>query len=191
MLALLGLVKAADRFDPERGVEFSTFATVTITGELRRHFRDKRWAVHVPRSAQERYLVVRDTRDQLTSELGRSPTIHEVAERTGLQPEDVLRAQETAQALRVTSIDALVSHADGDVFQLGRRDPGLADVDTRLTVEALLSRLGDVDRELLRLRFVERLSQAEVGARLGISQMQVSRLLSRALQQLRVWAEHS
>src|SRR5947208_6217111 len=109
-VALLGLVKAADRFDPERGVEFSTFATVTITGELRRHFRDKRWAVHVPRSAQERYLVVRDTRDQLTVELGRSPTITEVAEAAGLEPEDVVDAQETAEALRVGSLDAPLAH---------------------------------------------------------------------------------
>lgn len=190
-VALLGLVKAADRFDPQRGVEFSTFATVTITGELRRHFRDKRWVVHVPRSAQERYLVVRDTRDLLTNELGRSPLIEEVAERTGLDPEDVLNAQETAQALRVTSIDAPAPHEGDGVFQLGHRDPGLSEVETRLTVDALVSRLPQSDQELLRLRFVERLTQAEVGARMGISQMQVSRLLSRALQQLRFWAEHS
>jgi RNA polymerase sigma-B factor len=190
-VALLGLVKAAQRFDPDRGVEFSTFATVTITGELRRHFRDKRWAVHVPRSAQERYLVVRDTRDLLTSQLGRSPTIDEVAQEAGLLPEEVLAAQETAQALRVTSIDAPAPHVDGEVFQLGRRDPALSEVETRLTAEALISRLGQADQELLRLRFIEGLTQAEVGARLGISQMQVSRLLSRALQQLRFWAAHS
>src|SRR3954447_24573875 len=117
-VALLGLVKAAGRFDRSRGIEFSTFATVTITGELRRHFRDKRWGVHVPRSAQERYLVVRDTRDILTSQLGRSPTIDEVAAETGLLPEEVLAAQETAQALRVTSLDAPSPHVDGEVFQL-------------------------------------------------------------------------
>ena len=190
-VALLGLVKAAGRFDADRGVGFSTFATVTITGELRRHFRDKRWVVHVPRSAQERYLVVRDTRDLLTSELGRSPTIDEVADRTGLRPEDVLAAQETAQALRVASIDAPAPHEGDGVFQVGQRDPRLAQVDTQLTVGALIARLPASDQELLRLRFVERLTQAEIGARLGISQMQVSRLLARALEQLRVWVEHS
>src|SRR4051812_44600203 len=159
-VALLGLVKAAGRFERSRGIEFSTFATVTITGELRRHFRDKRWGVHVPRSAQERYLVVRDTREHLTVELGRAPTVGEVATAAGIEPEDVIDAQETAEALRVGSLDAPMAHDGERMREVGGIDPGLAEVETRLTVESLIAQLPERDRELLRLRFVERLTQS-------------------------------
>src|SRR6476469_9960678 len=112
-VALLGLLKAVDRFDPDRGVQFSTFATATISGELKRHFRDKRWGVHVGRMAQERYLLVRDTTDELITLLGRSPTVAEIAERTGLDVDAVLEAQEAAAAFHLASLDAPVDE-DGE-----------------------------------------------------------------------------
>ena len=186
-VALLALVKAVDRFDAGRGVQFSTYATATITGELKRHFRDKRWGVHVGRLAQERYLVVRDTTDELITTLGRSPTVEEIAERTGLMVDDVLAAQETAAAFHLASLDAPVDDDGDHGIQVGGLDPELLAAEARMAVVPVLSRLSPRERAIVQLRFVERLSQSQIASELGISQMHVSRLLNRSLAAMRSW----
>lgn len=186
-VAAFGLVKAADRFDPERGVQFSTFATATVVGELRRHFRDSRWGLRVTRTWQERYLAVREATERLTASFGRSPTILEVASDTGIAPEDVIEAYEAGRALSVESLDKAAPGGDeGDGgTDIGVLDLGFVSVETRTVVESALARIRPREREILRLRFEQRLTQAEIGTRLGISQMQVSRLLQRTLAELR------
>src|SRR3954447_16623891 len=182
-VALLALVGAAERFDTSRGLQFSTFATATILGSLKRHFRDNRWGMHVNRSAQERYLAVRDATDELTGRLSRAPTPLEVGEAVGLEPEEVVAARETEMAAQVGSLDA--NAALERPVQFGADDNGYLTFEARSDVMRALSMLSEADREVVRLRFVERLTQAEIGARLGISQMQVSRILTRSLSRVR------
>ena len=187
--ALLGLVHAIDRFDPDRGVQFTTFAWATISGELKRHFRDRTWGVRVPRRLQELYLNTSEATDSLTHDLKRSPTVAEVAERVGCSEEDVLEALEARQAYRLGSIDAPVGDDDNDGgMQLPESENGYGRVDERVVLANLVNRLPARERQIIHLRFNEELTQAEIADRVGVSQMHVSRLLSGSLQKLRVWA---
>jgi RNA polymerase sigma-B factor len=191
-VAALGLVKAVDRYEPARGYAFATFATPTILGELRRHFRDTRWAVHVPRELQERVQSVTRAQHELTTELGHSPTPNEVAQAVGLSVADVLEAREAARAIESASLDAPVSDpAEGvDVFRetVGMEDPGYELVVDRDSIEPALALLTQRERYTLAMRFDREMTQSEIGARLGISQMQVSRILRDALRRLRTAA---
>src|SRR4051812_43890813 len=150
-VAMLGLVKAARRFDPTRGSEFSSFATVTILGELKRHFRDRRWMMHVRRSDQERYLATRDAVDRLVTSLGRSPTVLEVAAAIGLTVEQVEEAMETARALRPSSIDALIGESLLTA-EPGATDASFEQVDDRMAAARAIATLTPRSKELLRLR---------------------------------------
>ncbi|MBW3537582.1 MAG: SigB/SigF/SigG family RNA polymerase sigma factor [Actinobacteria bacterium] len=189
-VASIGLVKAVDRFDPERAVEFSTYATHTIVGELKRHFRDKGWAVRAPRRMQELYLRIGKIVSTASQELGRSPTVAEIAKEAEVTEEEVLEALEAGQAYRFSSLDAPGGsndddEGDGVIAQLGEEEPGLADAERRATMDPLLATLPEREQMILRLRFYEDLTQSEIAERLGISQMHVSRLLSRSLAKLR------
>ena len=180
--ASVGLLKAVDRFDPQRGVEFSTYATHTIVGELKRHFRDKGWAVRAPRRMQELYLRLGKIVSSLSQELGRSPTIPELANEAQVSEEEVLEALEAGQAYRFASLDAPSS---------GEDDDQMSDVEHRVALSPLIQRLPARQQTILHLRFFEGLTQSEIASRLGISQMHVSRLLARSLAQLRSAAESS
>jgi RNA polymerase sigma-B factor len=191
-VASLGLVKAVERFDPERGLEFTTFATPTIVGELKRHFRDKGWAVRVPRRVQELHLRVTRVIDDLATEFGRSPTVQEIAHRAGTTEDEVVEAIDAGSAYRSASLDAGRSDDDespGLLGQLGDVDPELARAERRAALGPLISGLPEREQVMLYLRFYEGMTQSEIAKRLGISQMHVSRLLSRSLQQLRELAE--
>jgi RNA polymerase sigma-B factor len=190
--ALLGLLHAVDRFDPTKGVQFTTFAWATISGELKRHFRDRTWGVRVPRRVQELYLETAEAMDALTNTLGRSPTVAEVADRIDASEEEVLEALEARTAYRLASIDTPVSGApdsDDAGMQLGSVDPGFGVVEQRSLLAELVNRLPAREREIIHLRFNEELTQAEIAARVGVSQMHVSRLLSTSLTKLRAWAD--
>ncbi len=193
-VASLGLVKAVERFDPGRGLEFTTFATPTIVGELKRHFRDKGWAVRVPRRVQELHLRVTGVVDELQLELGRSPTVAEIAVRAGTSEDEVIEAVDAGSAYRSASLDAGRSDDDespGLIGQLGELDPGLARAESRAGLNPLLAQLPDREQLMLFLRFYEGKTQSEIAQRLGISQMHVSRLLSRSLERLRDLAERN
>ncbi len=190
-VASLGLLKAVDRFEPSRGVEFSTYATHTIVGELKRHFRDKGWAVRAPRRMQELYLRLGKVVSTLSQELGRSPTIPELATEAQVSEEEVLEALEAGQAYRFSSLDATSSSEDeGDTLsaQLGEEDPQLLGAEHRAALSPLIERLPPREQAILHLRFFEGMTQSEIAGRLGISQMHVSRLLARSLSQLRAAA---
>ena len=190
-VASVGLLKAVDRFEPNRGVEFSTYATHTIVGELKRHFRDKGWAVRAPRRMQELYLRLGKILGTLSQELGRSPTIPELATEAAVTEEEVLEALEAGQAYRFASLDAPSGQEEGETMaaQLGTEDKGLADAERRASLSPLLARLPEREQTILHLRFFEGLTQSDIAARLGISQMHVSRLLARSLAELRSAAE--
>jgi RNA polymerase sigma-B factor len=191
-VASVGLLKAVDRFDPERAVEFSTYATHTIVGELKRHFRDKGWAVRAPRRMQELYLRLGKIVSSLSQELGRSPTIQELAAEAQVSEEEVLEALEAGQAYRFASLDApSPGDEDGDTLgaHMGQDDPGLVDAEHRAALSPLMNKLPEREQMILHLRFFDGLTQSEIAARLGISQMHVSRLLARSLAQLRSAAE--
>ncbi len=191
-VASLGLLKAIDRFEPERGLQFSTYATHTITGELKRHFRDKGWAIRVPRRIQELHLQLGQIVGSLGQELGRSPTIPEIAHQAGVSEEEVLEAIEAGQAYRFTSIDAPAgSDEDGATLsdQLGDDDDKLEGIDQRLSLSPLIGELPRRQQLILHYRFFEGLTQSEIARRLDISQMHVSRLLARSLAWLRTAAD--
>ncbi len=183
----MALVKAVDRFDPDHGVAFATFATRTILGELKRHFRDKGWAVRAPRRVQELYVRLGGSISQLSQDLGRSPTIAELAKDVDATEEEVLEALEAGQGYRATSLEAPVSGADEDSLadRLGEEDEGFAGAERRAELSPLLEKLPRRERTILALRFIDGLTQSEIAARIGISQMHVSRLLSRSLAKLR------
>ena len=186
-VASLGLVHAIDRFDLDRGVQFSTFAAVTIVGELRRHFRDRGWAIRVPRALQEAALLVNRTLGSLWQELGRSPTIKEIAERTDLSEETVLEAMEAVQAYSTSSLDLPVgaeeSASAGDL--IGDADPAFEATDGWLQIEPALARLPRREQRILYLRFFKDMTQTEIAQEIGISQMHVSRLLTQSLRKIR------
>ena len=189
-VAQLGLVKALDRYDPERGFPFKSFAVPTILGEMRRYFRDCGWAVHVPRAAQERALRVRDADQQLSEERGRAPTVGELAVYLELSIEDVIDARQALNAYRVGSLEAPRNSGDGDgevsyADSIGVDDDGYELVELSTTASAALQQLEPRRRELLRLRFIEELTQTEIAERIGVSQMQVSRLLKGCMRELR------
>ena len=188
-VASLGLVKAVDRFDPARGVQFSTFAVPTIQGELRRHFRDRGWSVHVPRDLKEAAVKVRRA---IAQHAGRAPTPGQLAETTGLSVEEVLEALEAAGAQRALSLDAPAGGEPdeesgatlGDLLS-GDDDADFERARERATYARLVGALNAREREVLRLRFEEDLTQSEIGERIGVSQMQVSRVIRAALTRLR------
>jgi RNA polymerase sigma-B factor len=193
-VACLGLVHAVDRFDPERGTTFSTFAVPTILGELRRHFRDRTWSVRVPRDLRDAATAVDRASEGLAAELGRSPSPAEVADATGLGAEQVVEAREAALAYRCDSLDRPL-HADdedggatlGD--RIGTGDDDLRRAEASILVEQLAAAsLSERDREVLRLRFQEDLLQREIADRVGVSQMQVSRILRDSVRRLQMVA---
>lgn len=183
--AYLALVKAADRYDPSLGFEFSTYATRVILGELKHHFRDTGWAVRAPRQVQELYLEVNRAVSDLTHRLGRSPTVPEIAEACRRRPDEVLAAMEAGRAYRATSLETPTEGGTQLHDHLASRERPDTVLEDRSELWSYLQRLSPDDRELLRLRFVDELSQIEIAKRLGVSQMQVSRLLRRALDTLR------
>ncbi|MDO8188520.1 SigB/SigF/SigG family RNA polymerase sigma factor [Conexibacter sp. JD483] len=188
-VACVGLVKAVDRFDPDAGPRFASFAIPTITGELRRHFRDTTWSVHVPRGVQEDTLRLRQATTELTERVGRSPTIGELAAATGLDVERTTEALQATSAKETASLDrpVLGSHDDGGATvgdTIGSDEHGFLLAEHRAEIGPALRALPPQYRQILHLRFAEDLTQTEIGARVGCSQMQVSRLLRRALDQL-------
>lgn len=187
-VATIGLIKAIDRYDLERGVEFSTYATPTIVGEIKRWFRDKGWAIRVPRRLQELRLAIGSATATLTQDLGRSPTIAELAKKIGATEEEVLEGLESATAYSTLSLDAPEGvNGDGPAVldNLGKEDGALVDVENREALKPLMSRLDERERRILMLRFFAGMTQSQIAAEVGISQMHVSRLLSRTLAKLR------
>ena len=188
-VAALGLLKAIDRFDPERGIAFTSFAVPTIVGELKRYFRDHGWTVRVPRDLQELKVRVDALSQTLTGELGRSPTAAELAERANATTEQILEALAAATAHRPDSLDRpLAEDGDDAIDLLAATEPGFERVDDAALVDGLLNTLSDRERVILRLRFEEDLTQVEIGARLGISQMHVSRVIRQAIATLQTAA---
>ena len=187
-VARLGLIKAIDRFEPGRGTKFTSYAAPTILGELKRHFRDKGWAVRVPRDLQERTLALSGEIQELSKSLGRVPKVREVAASLGWPIEDVLEAQDAAASYDAASLDAPVSREDGEAAALvdliGGIDDGYELVESRDAISATWRELPEIQRAVLELRFVHDLTQREIGERIGFSQMHVSRLLRRALDEL-------
>jgi RNA polymerase sigma-B factor len=194
-VACLGLLKALDRFDPDLGHTFPSFAVPTILGEMRRYFRDSGWSVHVPRGAQERALKVRDAQERLANERGRAPTVKQLAEYLELDIGEVIDALQAIQAYEALSLDAPRPGADDDVMAysdaMGKEDERFELVELDATITAVLGHISARERLILRMRFVEDLTQTEIAARVGISQMQVSRLLRRSLDQLRALTQQA
>lgn len=188
-VAYLGLVKAGDRFEPRRGVKFSTYATATIAGELKRHFRDRGWTVRVPRRLQENGLRVHRARDELVQELGRSPTPAEIGSRIDLTEDEVLEASLARGAYGTLSLDFTPdAFGDGDrslLDRIGCEDEGLELVERWSEIAPVLQELPERERRILHLRFFEGRTQEEIGQELGISQMHVSRLLRGVLEEVR------
>ncbi|MGH2949290.1 MAG: SigB/SigF/SigG family RNA polymerase sigma factor [Solirubrobacteraceae bacterium] len=191
-VASLGLLKAIDRFEPGRSTAFSSFAVPTILGELKRHFRDRGWSVRVPRDLQELAMRVDRVAEDLARGLGRAPTPGEIAGEIGVTTEVVLEAREASAAYRAVSLDRPrdeEEEGDGMADAMGVEDPGFGHAEDAATVERLMGVLSDREREVLRLRFQEDLTQSEIGARVGVSQMHVSRLIRQAVARLRDAAE--
>lgn len=186
-VAMIGLIKALDRFDTSRGVKFSTYATPTIVGELKRHFRDKCWAIRVPRRLQDLALQLRDVLTILNQDLGRSPTIAEISEYSGLMPEDILEGMETMQAYTASSLDSpLESEEEATLSDtLAGQDDSLLLVEGWADLGPVLRELPERERHILYLRFFRQRSQSQIADELGISQMHVSRLLTRTLNRMR------
>jgi RNA polymerase sigma-B factor len=184
----IALVRALDRFEPERDVEFSTFAWATVRGEIKRYYRDHSWRLRVPRRLQEHYLVVSAAVDELSHELSRSPTIPEIANATGLSLEEVVEAIEVRRAYRVASLDAPAREDGEEQLPVGGLDPGMTAAEDRTVVESLVSRLPEREQRIVMLRFVHEMTQSEIAEKVNLSQMQVSRLLAKSLERLRTWA---
>ena len=187
-VATIGLIKSIDRFDLARGVEFSTYATPTIVGEIKRHFRDKGWAVRVPRRLQELKLALTKAIGDLAQHLGRAPTVAELAAHLQMSEEDVLEGLESANAYSTVSLDAPDSgdeDAPAVAESLGMVDEALEGVEYRESLKPLLERLPPREKRILLLRFFGNMTQSQIATELGISQMHVSRLLARTLSQLR------
>ena len=184
----IGLIKAVDRFDVERGVEFSTYATPTIVGEIKRHFRDKGWAIRVPRRLQELRLALVAATSELTQSHGRSPTVAELAELVGVSDEAILEAMESANAYATLSLDASDGNDDGTLSMIeviGEDDEALAGVENRESIKPLLEKLDPREKHILTLRFFRGMTQSQIATEIGVSQMHVSRLLNRTLSHLR------
>jgi RNA polymerase sigma-B factor len=189
-VASLGLVKAVDRFDTERGGSFQSYAIPTILGELRRYFRNSSWAVHVPRGMQERALLLRDTERTLSDENGRAPTVSELAQFMELTTEEVLDAMQALRVFGSVSLDAPRANDAHDedsayVETIGDEDANYELVELGASLSPALKQLEPGQRELLRMRYIEEMTQSQIAKRIGVSQMQVSRLLRRSLDALR------
>ncbi|MFE2167962.1 RNA polymerase sigma factor SigF [Streptomyces sp. NPDC059447] len=186
-VATIGLIKSVDRFDPDRGVEFSTYATPTVVGEIKRHFRDKGWAVRVPRRLQELRLSLTTATAELSQQHGRSPTVHELAERLGISEEEVLEGLESANAYSTLSLDVPDTDDESPAVAdtLGAEDEALEGVEYRESLKPLLEGLPPREKRILLLRFFGNMTQSQIAQEVGISQMHVSRLLARTLAQLR------
>ena len=184
-VARIGLFKAVERFSPDRGTSFPGFAIPTVLGELKRHFRDTTWSVGVNRRAKDLYLAAANAREALSAELGRPPTVRELSARLGVSEDDVLAALEVATARFVGSVDAATS-GTALPFEARDRGPSATDhVELRHALNRVVARLPARDQEIIRLRFVDDLTQSQIALQLGVSQVQVSRLLSAALRRLR------
>ncbi len=184
----IGLIKAIDRFDNDRGVEFSTYATPTIVGEIKRHFRDRGWAIRVPRRLQELRLSITTATADLTQQLGRSPTVSELAGRIGVSEEEIIEGLESSNAYSTLSLDAPDSSEDSALSMIdviGGDDESLEHVENRETIKPLLEALDPREKHILTLRFFRGMTQSQIAAEIGISQMHVSRLLARTLARLR------
>lgn len=190
-VALLSIVRAAERYDPDRGVEFSTFAGRTIEGELKRFFRDRTWSIRPPRRIQELHLELRRAQEEMAQTLGRSPTVRELARRCEVSQDDVLEALEASGAHQATSLDrARTSDDDETGGSLGDRvlvddEVGFDGVDRRDLIEGLLADLPERERQIIEMRFFESMTQPEIAERVGVSQSYLSRVLRRTLQELR------
>lgn len=181
----IGLIQAVDRFEPDRGLAFSTYAVPTVVGAIRRHFRDATWSMKVPRRVQELRGKIDAAHDSLTQDLGRSPTVAEIAERASVDAQDVLDSLELSRVREMTQIDAVAPDGAPLADRLGDLDASLAGVDDAETVKKLLASLPDQERLVVTMRFFDGMSQSEIASEVGVSQMQVSRLLSRSLAKLR------
>jgi RNA polymerase sigma-B factor len=189
-VGFLGLIQAIERFDPSLENEFSTFATPTIMGEIRRYFRDKSWAVRVPRRLQENYLRVVRAQEELARTLGRQPSIAEIGQHLGLEQDEVLAALEVSPAQHTISLESPLSTAGSDDGaelgdRIGREDENLERVEMKALLEQAMAHLTPRERQIMALRFFDQLPQTEVAKRLGISQMHVSRLQRAALEHMR------
>ena len=189
-VGFLGLIQAIERFDPSLENEFSTFATPTIMGEIRRHFRDRSWSIRVPRRLQENYTRAMRAQEQLSQELGRQPSVAEIAARLGLETDEVLAALEVSPAQHTVSLDATRPGRDEEEGselgeRLGQEDDNLERVEMKALIEQAMAHLSPRERQIMLLRFVDQLPQTEVAKRLGISQMHVSRLQRAALERMR------
>lgn len=181
----IGLIHAVDRYEPERGAAFSTYAVPTIIGSIRRHFRDSTWSMKVPRRLQELRGRIDAAHDQLAQELGRSPTVAEIARRADLDPQDVLDALELAHARELAPLDPPTSEGSSIADRIGDVDASLAAVEDRATVERLMNTLPERERAIVAMRFFDGMSQSQIADQVGISQMHVSRLLTQSLNRLR------
>jgi RNA polymerase sigma-B factor len=183
----IGLIKAVDRFDVDRGVDFTSYAVPTIVGEIRRHFRDKAWAMHVPRRLKELSLRLSRVLDQLTTELGRSPTIAELAAAAGVEEEEAIDALDSMNAYSTRSLHAPFEEGSDDSLaeKLGQEELGYGEVEDGTLVAAGLDALDERERRIVQLRFFEEMTQSQIASEIGISQMHVSRLLRRALATMR------
>lgn len=190
-VGMIGLIKAIDRFDPGRAVEFTTYATPTIVGEIKRHFRDKGWAVRIPRRLQELNLKLNENVNMLTQKFERSPTIQELADHLGVTTEEVIEAMETGQAYSFVSLDGVSGGDDDDegsvslLDYVGQEDRGFEKLNRQFSLQPAYRKLDDREKQILHYRFYKGLTQTEIAKKMGISQMHVSRLLRRALSILR------
>ena len=188
----IGLIKAVDRFETDRGVEFSTYATPTVIGEIKRHFRDKGWAIRVPRRLQELRMQIGGATGELTQKLGRSPTPRELAEVIGCTVEEIMEGIESSHAYATLSLDASDDDDEGPpamLATLGVEDANIEHVEVRESIKPLLEGLGEREKRILLLRFFKNMTQSQIAEEIGVSQMHVSRLLTRTLAQLRTSLE--
>ncbi|MFB9338853.1 SigB/SigF/SigG family RNA polymerase sigma factor [Actinoplanes octamycinicus] len=186
-VATVGLIKAVDGFDPERGGEFAGYAIPTVLGELKRHFRDRMWNIRVPRRLQELNMAINRARGELVQTLGRAPTVADIAGHLGISEEDVIEGLEGAYAYRPTSLSTPVG-PEGDAElgdTIGGTDPGYALTELHITLGPALARLTEREQQIIALRFHGNLTQSQIGEQIGVSQMHVSRLLTGALGKLR------
>jgi RNA polymerase sigma-B factor len=190
-VACIGIMKAIDGFDLEREVRFSSYATPTVLGEIKRYFRDKTWAMRVPRGMQELQLEIARARDKLTHELGRSPNVQELAEAVDVPFEEVLQTIQSQDARRTRSLQEPVGEDMTLADSVGGNDPDLDRAEIRVLLEGAFDVLSARDQEVLRLRFAEDLTQTEISSRIGVSQMQVSRLIRQSLARLRMDIERA
>lgn len=184
----IGLIKAIDRFDPSRGLEFTTYATPTIMGEIKRHFRDKGWTIRVPRRLQELSAKVNSATDELTAQLQRSPSIEEVADYLGTTADEVLEAMESSSAYSSVPLEGQGNNEEDDAPSVIDRyasvDGDLEASDDRMVLEEVIGEFPEADQQAIRMRFIDGMTQVEIAKRLGISQVQVSRMLRRALRRI-------